>query len=288
MSNLFCAGENIKMVVTNIPEVVFETTTEKVVAVDIDKIRKNQFQPRRNIDQEKIMELANSIKENGLIQPVVVRRAGSDYELVVGERRYLACRSLGWQKISAVVKNFSDSEMAVLALIENLQRENLNCFEEAMGYIFLIDKFNMTQEQLAKNIGKKQSTVANKIRLLKLSTGVRKEILAKGLSERHARALLKLHSEEEQIKMITEIAEQEMTVKEVEKRIMARIPQEKRKKRKNNSKPVIRDMRIFLNTIREAVEMIKKSGLTPDVTEKVEEEFIEVTIRLTKEMVERK
>lgn len=276
------------MVVTNIPEAVFEPTTEKVVAIDINKIRPNQFQPRRNIDQEKIMELANSIKENGLIQPVVVRRDGNNYELVVGARRYLACRSLGWQKISAVVKYFSDSEMAVLALIENLQRVNLNCFEEAMGYSSIIDQFSMTQEQLANNIGKKQSTIANKIRLLKLSTGVRKEILAKGLSERHARALLKLHSEEEQIKMITEIANQELTVKEAEKRIIARVPQKKGKKRKINSIPVIRDMRIFLNTIREAVEMIKKSGLTPDVTEKVDEDCIEVTIRLTKEMVERK
>ncbi|MDY6825860.1 MAG: nucleoid occlusion protein [Bacillota bacterium] len=274
--------------VTNIPEAVFEPTTEKVVAIDINKIRPNQFQPRRNIDQEKIMELANSIKENGLIQPVVVRRDGNNYELVVGARRYLACRSLGWQKISAVVKYFSDSEMAVLALIENLQRVNLNCFEEAMGYSSIIDQFSMTQEQLANNIGKKQSTIANKIRLLKLSTGVRKEILAKGLSERHARALLKLHSEEEQIKMITEIANQELTVKEAEKRIIARVPQKKGKKRKINSIPVIRDMRIFLNTIREAVEMIKKSGLTPDVTEKVDEDCIEVTIRLTKEMVERK
>jgi len=272
-------------VVNKIIEDIFEPATEKVVAIDIDKISPNPFQPRRSIDQEKINELADSIKENGLIQPVVVRRAGNAYELVVGERRYLACKSLGWQKLSAVIKNHTDSEMAVLALIENLQRENLNCFEEATGYLSLIKNFKITQEQLARHIGKRQSTVANKLRLLKLSTRIRNEIITRGLSERHARALLKLTSEEEQLKMVTEIADRDMTVKEAEKKIKTIIPGEKRKGRKKSSKPVIRDMRIFLNTIHEALDMIKSSGLTPEVEEKVEEDFIEITIRLTREMI---
>lgn len=288
MSNLFGVREKMQnMVVKKITEDVFEPATDKVTAIDIDKIRPNPFQPRKSIDQGKINELADSIKENGLIQPVVVRRAGNAYELVVGERRYLACKSLGWKKLSAVIKNHTDREMGALALIENLQRENLNYFEEAVGYNTLINNFKITQEQLAKYIGKKQSTVANKMRLLKLSPRVRNEIINRGLSERHARALLKLTSEEEQLKMVAEITAGEMTVKEAEKRIQAMKPVEKIKGHKNRAKPVIKDMRIFLNTIHEALDMIKESGIKPDVEEIVEKDYIEITIRLTREMVAR-
>lgn len=262
-----------------------EPTTERVLAIDIDKIEPNPFQPRKEISSEKIKELAQSIKASGLIQPVVVRRAGEGYQLVVGERRYLACKDLGWQKISAAVKVLSDNDMATVALIENLQRENLNYIEEALGYVSLMKNFNMTQENLAKRLGKSQSTIANKIRLLKLSDKIRKLLINNGLTERHARALLKIESEEEQLKMISEISERGLTVSQAEKRIEresgTEIPTSKRK----NKKPIIRDMRIVLNTLREAVKLIRSSGLYPDVDEVIEDDYIEITIRLTREMV---
>lgn len=262
-----------------------ELATDTVLAIDIERISPNPFQPRREIAEEKIDELAQSIKACGLIQPVVVRRAGDGYQLVVGERRFLACRKLGWKKISAAVQTLSDNAMATIALIENLQRENLNFIEEAMGYISLMKNFNFTQEVLAQRLGKSQSTIANKIRLLKLSETVREKLLENGLSERHARALLRIASEEEQLKTIHEISERGLTVIQAEKRIEKITEAQSSGNKRNKAKPIIRDMRIVLNTIREAVAMIRSSGLYPDVDETIEEDYIEVTIRLTKEMI---
>jgi ParB family transcriptional regulator, chromosome partitioning protein len=262
-----------------------EPTTERVLAIDMDKIEPNPFQPRKEISREKIEELAQSIKTSGLIQPVVVRRVGGGYQLVVGERRYLACKELGWQKISAAVKVLSDNDMATVALIENLQRENLNYIEEALGYVSLMKNFNMTQENLAKRLGKSQSTIANKIRLLKLSDRIRKLLMDNGLTERHARALLKIESEEEQFKMIHEISERGLTVKQAEKRIERESEKDGPSGKRKSRKPIIRDMRIVLNTLREAVKLIRSSGLYPDVDEVIEDDYIEITIRLTREMV---
>jgi len=263
-----------------------EPTTENVLAIDLARIRPNPFQPRQEMAEEKIIELAQSIKSCGLIQPIVVRRAGDGYQLVVGERRYLACRKLGWKKIAASVKTLSDNAMAAIALIENLQRENLNYIEEAMGYTNLMKSFNLTQEQLAQRLGKSQSTIANKIRLLKLSDNVRATLIKKGLTERHARALLRLDAEEAQQKMLHEISERGLTVSQAEKRIDRIQETRGERKAKSRTKPIIRDIRIVLNTIREAVAVMQSSGLYPEVDETVEQDYIEVTIRLTKEMIE--
>jgi len=264
-----------------------EPATDKVLAIDIDRIKPNPFQPRRDITQEKIDELAQSIKASGLIQPIVVRRVGSNYQLVVGERRYLACKKLGWKKISAAVKTLTDNDMATTALIENLQRENLNIMEEANGYASLMKNFNLTQEVLAQRLGKSQSTIANKIRLLKLPESVRKELQEHNLSERHARALLRLDSEETQLKMIEEIKHRGLTVNQAEKRIEKISGEKEGPNKAKGSKPIIRDMRIVLNTIREAVAMIQSSGLYPEVDETVEPDYIEVNIRLTREMLQK-
>ncbi|MFO7952887.1 MAG: nucleoid occlusion protein [Bacillota bacterium] len=269
-----------------VPATEIEPATDKVVAIDMDRIKPNPFQPRKEISSEKVEELAISIRSSGLIQPIVVRRASDGYQLIVGERRYLACRRLGWKKISAAVKNLSDNDMAATALIENLQRENLNIIEEANGYVSLMKNFNLTQELLAQRLGKSQSTIANRIRLLKLSKPVREKLVENNLSERHARALLRLASEEEQMSMIEEITRKGLTVSQAEKRI-DRITGDKRgrEKKQRNTKPIIRDMRIVLNTIREALDTIRNSGLDPEVDETVEPDYIEINIRLTKEML---
>lgn len=275
----------IKKQIENYSFNVTEAASDKVLAIDIEMIRPNPYQPRREIAEEKIVELAQSIRTNGLIQPVVVRRVANGYQLAVGERRLLACRRLGWKKISAAVKILSDDAMATIALVENLQREDLNYIEEALGYISLMNNFNLTQESLARRLGRSQSTIANKIRLLKLSEPVRSQLLDKGLSERHARALLRLCSDDDQIKAIHEIVAQGLTVKQAEKRIEKLAEIESSRKKTSRSKPIIRDMRIVLNTIREAVGIIRNSGLYPEVIETVEPDYIEVRIRLTREML---
>lgn len=262
------------------------TAADKILAIDIKRIVANPFQPRREIDGVKIEELAQSIKSSGLIQPVVVRRAGEKYELAAGERRLLACRKLGWQKITATVKILSDNDMATIAMIENLQRENLNFIEEAAGYVSLMENFRLTQVELAKKLGKSQSTIANKVRLLKLSPRVRAKIIDNGLTERHARTLLGLDSEKAQLELLKEIIARGLTVNQSEKRVEKVTENTAGKKKTKKVKPIIRDLRIVLNTLREAVAIIQSCGLYPEVSEKVENDCIEVTIRLTREMLE--
>lgn len=255
---------------------------EKIASIKIDEIEPNPYQPRRKFPTEKIEELTQSIKTYGLLQPIIVRKSGRGYQLVVGERRLIACKGLGWKTITASVKELSDSAMATIALIENLQRENLNFIEEASGYAKLMESFNLTQEVLAQRLGKSQSTIANKLRLLKLPDSVKKLILDEHLTERHARALLKLDSENLQRKIVQEIIARGLTVNQTEKRIDHLLDPGKEKVKSIEHKGAVRDMRIFFNTIREAVRMIERSGLSPEVEEKIEPDYVEVTIRMFK------
>ena len=261
-----------------------ESKTGKIENIKLNEISLNPFQPRTEFCEEKIRELAQSIKTYGLLQPIIVRKSKKSYQLVAGERRLLACRGLGWKTIPAMVKDIGDSAMAAIALIENLQRENLNLIEEAKGYARLLQEFGYTQEALAQRLGKSQSTIANKIRLLKLPVEI-KSGLAEGLiTERHARALLKLPSEELQLKIYNEIIEKNLTVKQVEQKIDRMVGDRLLQTSKQHSRVVIRDLRIFLNTIHQAVEIIEESGLNPQVLEQEHPECYEVIIRLPKPM----
>jgi len=169
-----------------------EKNKEQITEIKVEKIKTNPFQPRQEFKQKEIEELAQSIDNFGLIQAIIVRKIEGGYELIAGERRLRAAKFLGKEVIPAVIKDFNDQEMAEIALIENLQRKDLNFLEEAQAYQRLLDEFDLTQNELAARVSKSQSTIANKLRLLKLSINVRKEILAADLSERHGRALLKL------------------------------------------------------------------------------------------------
>ncbi|HOA34645.1 MAG TPA: nucleoid occlusion protein [Bacillota bacterium] len=268
--------------VGDFPLLEVEPGREKVIRVRIDLLQPNPYQPRKDFPEDKIGELTQSIKTYGLLHPIIVRRQGRAYQIVAGERRVLACRSLGWKTIPAIVKDLSDSAVAAMALIENLQREDLNYLDEAAGYARLIQTFNLTQEVLAQRLGKSQSTIANKMRLLKLPDEVKELLIKEQLTERHARALLKLNSAEQQKMMIREIIHQGFTVSETEKKIEQLIKGEKLDKPGRRRKGVIGDMRIFLNTIRRAIKIIEGSGLHPEVEEKVEPDYIEVTVRLYK------
>jgi len=268
--------------VGDFPLLEVEPGREKVIRVRIDLLQPNPYQPRKDFPEDKIGELTQSIKTYGLLHPIIVRRQGRAYQIVAGERRVLACRSLGWKTIPAIVKDLSDSAVAAMALIENLQREDLNYLDEAAGYARLIQTFNLTQEVLAQRLGKSQSTIANKMRLLKLPDEVKELLIKEQLTERHARALLKLNSAEQQKMMIREIIHQGFTVSETEKKIEQLIKGEKLDKPGRRRKGVIGDMRIFLNTIRRAIKIIEGAGLHPEVEEKVEPDYIEVTVRLYK------
>ncbi len=198
-SRFFGGGDKLASEDKSDVEVIENKTTEEVVKIAIDKIIPNRFQPRTVFDEEKIEELARTIHTHGVIQPIVVRRFDDDqYEIIAGERRYRAMKKLNWTEVPAIVRNLSDKETASIALIENLQREELTAIEEAMAYQQLIELHSLTQEALAQRLGKGQSTIANKIRLLKLPQIVQEAILKREISERHARALISIKDEETQ------------------------------------------------------------------------------------------
>lgn len=186
--------------------------------VDVRRIDPNRFQPRVEFDHDANRELKASIKQNGLIQPLVVRRAPGGFELVAGERRLRAIKELGWEKVPAVIRELSDEAMLVLALVENLQRENLNPVEEALAFQQLIDGFGLTQQAVAKRIGRNRSTIANTLRLLTLQRPVRDMVSSGDLTAGHARAVLSLEGEKEQLALATEIVRLGLSVREAERR----------------------------------------------------------------------
>ncbi len=201
--------------------------------VELGLIKPNPYQPRTEFDDQKLEELARSIEEHGVIQPIIVRKKDGGYELVAGERRWRAAKKAGIRKIPAIVKEYSDGQMLEIALLENLQREDLNPIEEATAYKQLIEDLGITQETLSKRIGKSRSVIANSIRLLNLPEEIQ-NLLAKGkITTGHARALLSLDNEEEQKQMAQKILERDLTVREIEKLVKKPKKQNKLSKKTN-------------------------------------------------------
>ena len=196
-----------------------ENSIVKIVELNINEIIPNRFQPRRQFDEEEIMELSDSIKKYGVIQPLVVRPTGDKYEIIAGERRYKASVLAGLETVPAIIKNLTDKDSAEIAIIENIQRRNLSAIEEALSYKKVLDMGYLTQEDLASKLGKSQPTIANKIRLLNLSDEVQEALLENKISERHARSLLRLASTEEQNKMLEKIISERLTVRKTDQEI---------------------------------------------------------------------
>lgn len=185
--------------------------------IEIDLIIPNRDQPRKEFDREKIVNLAESIKEHGLIQPIVLKRTGSFYEIIAGERRWRACKHLSLKKVPAIIKDVDNFTIAQLALIENLQREDLNPIEEAMAFQNLINEYKMTQEKLSKIVGKSRSYITNYIRMLKLDPIIQKSIMNNSITHGHGRALLSVDSEKERLKAFDYIVENQLNVRQTEK-----------------------------------------------------------------------
>lgn len=252
--------------------------------INTNSILPNIYQPRKVFNDESIEELAQSIKAYGIIQPLSVRKMGENsYELVAGERRLRAAKKVGLEKVPAVIVDITDKESAAIALLENLQREDLNFIEEAHAYYNLIQEHSFTQEQLAQTIGKKQSTIANKLRLLKLDTEIINMLLDNNLTERHARALLKLSSKEEQKMILDNVIEKSLNVKNteelIEKELIKSANNEVAATGKKKKILGIFNPKIYINTIKQVFD---KFGLDAKYNSKEFDDYIQITITLPK------
>ena len=238
--------------------------------IDIHKIEANGNQPRTHFENEKIQELAVSIQQNGLLQPIVVRPYHGKYQIVVGERRYRACLLAGIEEVPCLVQNYDEQQTATAAIVENIQRENLSAIEEALAYQQILDTQNITQEELAQKVGKKQSTIANKLRLLQLPMTVQEAVRRKDITERHARALLKLDTTAKQNNMLREIMDKGLNVEQTEEKIKKKIEP---KKPKPKTKSISQNLKIAMNTLDQAAMMVQQAGVetTVDISETDEE-----------------
>lgn len=205
-----------------------ETDQNSIIEIKITDIEANDKQPRRAFDDETLMDLADSIKEHGVVQPIIVRKLGSGYQIIAGERRWRASRLAGKKTIPAIVKECSNLEVMELALIENLQREDLNSIEEAMAYKSLIEEYNMTQEEISKKIGKSRPAIANSLRILQLPEEIKNMIAEGKISQGHARALLSISGEKKQMETAEKIIANQLNVRQIEK--MAKDIKHKKKK----------------------------------------------------------
>ncbi|HIW31369.1 MAG TPA: nucleoid occlusion protein [Candidatus Paenibacillus intestinavium] len=257
-----------------------KSSHEDVKLIPVTEIVSSPFQPRTIFDDERIDELCQTIRTHGVIQPIVVRVRNDKYEIIAGERRWRAVTKLGQDTIPAIIREFNDSQTASIALIENLQRENLTAVEEAVAYQRLIELHTLTQESLAQRLGKSQSTIANKLRLLGLPEVVKQSLMDRQITERHARALLSLDSEELQLKVLQDIIKNELNVKQTELRIAFLKELTKPKKAKRIS--FTKDVRLALNTIRQSIEMVSGSGLEINTKEQDHEDHYEIIIKIPK------
>lgn len=244
-------------------------------------ITPNPHQPRVRFDYNELEGLACSIRANGILQPINVRALdGGKYELISGERRLRAARMVGMVKIPAIVMNVSDEQSALFAIIENVQRQNLDFFEEAVAIDRLMTVHGLSQEEISKKLGKAQSTLSNKLRLLRLPEDMRDKIAYASLTERHARALLTLPDNSTRGKVLDIIIERHLNVAETE-RLISDIHRRRKAPKKTHTK-VYKDMRIFLNTLNHAVNAIRKAGIEADTAKSETDEYFEYVIRISK------
>ena len=251
----------------------------QVLLIPNEKIFPNPNQPRRVFDQGELVNLAISIRMNGILQPITVRETEKGYELVSGERRLRASRLAGMVVVPCIVVDVNELKSAIFSLIENLQRQNLGYFEEALAIERLMDEFGLSQDEAARRLGKAPSTVSNKLRLLSLPKEAQKMLTENSLSERHARALLKL-GEEDIIPTLGKVVSKKLNVSQTEK-LVEDILTEKNAPRRT-TKRMFSDVRIFLNTINNAFETMKSAGIAADLSNRETNDFYVYEIRIPK------
>ncbi|MEG1027846.1 MAG: ParB/RepB/Spo0J family partition protein [Oscillospiraceae bacterium] len=256
---------------------VFQKVINKVIMIDIDTIAPNENQPRTLFDEQELFCLAQSIKENGILQPLTVREVNNTYQRVSGERRLRAAKLLEMKSVPCIIIDVTDKQSAVLALIENLQRTDLSYFEEAVALKNLMVEWGITQIELGKRLGKSQSGIANKIRLLAFPDDIQKLIFANELNERQARALLKIQDKDKLIEAIGYISTHRLSSVQTENYIDAILKSSQGKKK---IKFIVKDVRIFFNTVSNAVKIMNEAGINVS-TQKIEcDDYIQYVIKI--------
>ncbi len=251
----------------------------KVIKVPIDQIFPNPYQPRKTFDDGALEELADSIAQYGVLQPLLVAPAEDGrYLLIAGERRLRASRMAKLEEVPVIISEYTSQQIAEIALIENLQREDLHFLEEAEGYEQLMEQFHLTQEALAVRVGKKQSTIANKQRLLRLSASIRKLLVEKNLSERHARALLRLDDDAQRMEVLQTVIARGYNVRQTEEYIAKLLAEKQQEKKKRLV--IVNDVRIYLNSIKQVVNSIKSVGIPVNMEQIVEGDEVIVSLRI--------
>ena len=254
----------------------------RVVELPAEKLIPNPRQPRKTFSKEELDGLSRSIASNGLLQPISVRRtSGGKYEIIAGERRWRACVQAGMRQIPCLVQECSDAQSAVLAILENLQRQDLQVFEEAEGIRRLMEDWGVTQEEAARRLGKSQSAIANKLRLLRLTSEERKCIVENGLSERHARAILRIPQEDVRKKLLAQVVEKGLTVRQTEE-LVEKTLEEKTAKPARGRTFIAKDIRLFLNTIDHAIRTMQDAGILAQADRKDMGDYLEYTVKIPK------
>ncbi len=255
-------------------------TEQKVLHIRIEDIRPNPHQPRTVFPPEELRALSDSIRQNGILQPLTVRQYGNLYELIAGERRLRAAKLAGLRSVPCIVMEINDRNSAILALVENIQRQDLNYFEEAAALEKLITYYGMTQEDAAVQLGRAQSTVANKLRLLRLTEKEKNYILENQLTERHARALLKIASPQERMAVLEKITKLGLNVEKTELFIEEKLNHTKDQENFRKRSVLFRDVRLFTNTIQKAVETMQAAGISAESQKMQFSDYIEYRIRI--------
>ncbi len=253
----------------------------KLLSLAPDKIVPSPFQPRRDFDYHELLELAASIQKNGLIQPIIVRKKGDYFELISGERRLRACVFAGLRTVPCIVVTAGDRECSLMCLIENIQRTDLTFFEEADGIKRLMDDFALSRQEVAERLGMAQSTLSNKLRLLRLTTEQRRKIITSGLSERHARALLRL-PEDDRDDVLNRVIAGQLTVIDTEDMVNNMLLP-KNSDHSSTRRAKVGDLRIYFNSLSKIVDTIRSSGVDAYSKRNETEEFIEYTITIPKQ-----
>lgn len=256
----------------------------RILYLPTEQLRPNPSQPRKIFDSDGLQELAASIQNYGILQPLTVRRRNGEYELVAGERRLRAAKLAGLTEVPCILLTVDEQQSSMVALVENLQRRDLDYIEEAEGLARLMRQYGLNQEQAAAKVGKSQSAVANKLRLLRHSPAVLAALRENGLSERHARALLRLPTEQERMATLTVIVKQQMNVAKTEEYIEALLAKKKQPEepKKGIRKLIVRDVRLFLNSVNHSLDLIRGAGIRAEASQEETDSEIVLTIRLPK------
>lgn len=259
-----------------------EFLSTRVQYIPLGRIRPNPQQPRHSFDEEGLAELAASIRSCGILQPLTVRRAGEGYELVAGERRLRAARIAGLREVPCLVAQVGEEDSALLALMENLQRRDLDCWEEAQAIARLISRYGLSQEEATRRLGRAQPTVANKLRLLRLPEDVRALLRENGLTERHARALLRLQDPEVQRRAAGDIVRRGMNVAQAEAYVEKLLQSAQVTPPRGRSTYIIKDVRLFLNSVDRGLHLMRQAGVDAGWDRQDTDREILLTIRIPK------